>query len=143
MPQPFWYQTRASDGTSSPEEFKEVVNGTNPMIERSRLALDCDSRDQFGKEVFADREDPRFWRQPGEPEENTQRMRWFLINSECDATIAGAGVNGMTPKIKIHPGSLPEKGRHYKVGDLFGTWTFEDGSTEDTPIFEKNIYAKR
>lgn len=143
MPRGFWYQTRAVNDTVSPAEFKAVLTGNDPMIERSRFAFNSDSFDQFGNHYFTDKEDPLFWRQPGEEEPNTHRMRWFLINGECDASIEGAGVNGMTPKVKIHPGSLPEKGRHYKVGDLYGVWTFADGSTFTTPTFVNPIYAKR
>lgn len=150
--EPFWYEPYGGAGAVSREKFLEVLAGAEgdqgePMIERSRLCANATPLDQNNKKIdlHGGASDPEvlrlFWYpadEPGErdgaPKANTPRMRWYLEDGDQIAEITGGDhSNGMTPKIKVPAGSLPEKGTNYRTGHLYGEFETVEGEMIETP----------
>lgn len=143
---PFWYQRSASSSVVSKEERDEVLSQGEPMIPRSRFAVDCDILDQFGREIQAGPAqeawiNENLWFGEKDAEPNTHRMRWFFEGGDGVADITESG-NGFVPKIKIGKDALVEDNKDYQTGRLYGVFTRKDGKVIKTPFFP-SLRAKR
>lgn len=149
VPKFFWYQETAGSPVVSREQFNAIINRSDPMVPRSRMAVDCDTIDQFGKEIR-----PEHWTEEmklnllwypkdhADPEKrDTQRIRWFFDGGDDIADINESG-DGTVPKIKIGKDALPEDNRDYETGRLFCRYEAPDGRVIES-IRLPSLRAKR
>lgn len=134
----FWYQIAASAPVASKDEFDAIVSRRDPMVEKSRMAIDTDTIDQFGKEIrpedwteemrkallwYAD--DDTFKRD-GEPRAGTSRIRWYFDGGDGIAEFTGSG-DGTVIKIKVPDKSLETDGHNYETGEAYCVYEGPDG----------------
>lgn len=134
----FWYQRAASEGVVGRSEFEAIINRSEPMVPRSRMAVDADTIDQYGQEIRPEHWTPELVQQllwyraddtgerDGAPRANTQRIRWYFAGGDGVAEVTENG-NGTVPKIKIGANALEEDNRDYETGELYAIYEAPDG----------------